>query len=349
MLEKRDGTDRSMMIDQFLIDSGFGDARRDPLQGDASFRRYERIWQGQQAVMLMDAPPPKEDVRPFVVVTKLLRSYGFSAPEILFEDEKEGFLLLEDLGNDLFSAVLKQTPECEYELYQAAVDVLIQIYHERERKLHQVGVHIPPYDTDVLLREVALVTDWFMPQAVGVEQAKVLRPSYVQAWTKLFESSPLRQDVPVLRDYHADNLMWLPDREGVAKVGLLDYQDALLGDPAYDLVSFLEDIRRHVAQETIDGLLEYYLEQTRQDKEEFMLRYAVLGAQRNSKIVGIFTRLCVRDGKPNYLNWMPNVWRWLEHDLSHPALGDVSAWFDAHVTKEARGVFEADVSIGSIE
>lgn len=340
--------DRHALIDAFLARAGYGDAAREPLKGDASFRRYERIRRGNEVRILMDAPPPKEDVRPFIMITDLLRAQGLSAPEILARDEAQGFLLLEELGNQSYTIMLQQDPTRELELYRHAVDVLVALYHANAHKVNELALPVEPYDHATLMREANLVVEWFMPQLVGLKQAAALKESYVQTWRSILEATPLRTNCAVLRDYHADNLMWLPQREGMYKVGLLDYQDARMGDPAYDLVSFLEDIRRDVAPQTIDTLLAHYICETGQDTDEFMTRYSVLGAQRNSKIVGIFTRLCVRDSKPHYLNWLPSVWRWLEYDLSQPALAPLKAWFDAHVPASARGVIAADASIGAL-
>lgn len=331
-------------IVSFLDESGFGHLTRQPLQADASFRRYERLTGDKNSLMLMDAPPPKEDVRPFIAVTDLLRQYGFSAPEILAQDQERGFLVLEDLGRDSYSSLLRADPSREKELYLAATELQAQLYHQAKH----VAAPLAPYDYSVLMREIALLSDWFLPQIVGIDQAHALKPSYLAAWESVFKAAPLELSVPVLRDYHADNLMWLPERTGIQRVGLLDYQDALLGDSAYDLVSFLEDIRRTVSPDVIAACLDHFIKQTGQNRDDFMVRYAVLGAQRNTKIVGIFTRLCVRDGKPHYLGFLPQVWAWLVHDVSHPVLAPVKQWLDAHVPPEYRDVITANSAIGSL-
>lgn len=336
-------------MDRFIADAGWGDATRDALAGDASFRRYTRLHMNGKSAMLMDAPPPKEDVCPFIHVTEMMRANGYSAPEIYAQDESLGFLLLEDFGDHLFSALLKKQADMELPLYSAATDLLAGMVKLCAQYPDGQQQSLPAYDNATLMREINLLADWFMPQHVGRAKALELRESYQAAWGQVFANVKIQMNVPVLRDYHADNLMWLDDREGVAKVGLLDYQDALLGDNAYDLVSFLEDIRRDVAPETVESCLNQFIEETGQGRDEFMTRYAVLGAQRNSKIVGIFTRLCVRDNKPHYLDFMPKVWRWLEHDVSHHVMAPVKAWLDEYVPQEARGVFVADTSIGSIE
>ncbi|MCI5049098.1 MAG: phosphotransferase [Rickettsiales bacterium] len=340
--------ERDEQITAFLSKNGFGKASRHRLKGDASFRRYERLNRSGDSFMLMDAPPKHEDVRPFIEVSRLLDGYALSVPEIYARDEAQGLLIIEDLGDHLYSHMLQEEPEREMELYQRAVDLLISIYLQGNEIFEKTEITLQPYDIDVCLKEVGLVIDWFMPQLVGLDEAKKLKKDYLALWKKVFKATPCEKPIPVLRDYHADNLMWLSERSGLRRVGLLDYQDALLGDPAYDLASFLEDIRRDVAPETIEELLRYYKSQTDQDDEAFDQRYAVQAALRNAKIVGIFTRLPVRDGKKHYVKWLPAVWKWLQHDLEHPALSEVKAWFDEHVPADKRGELEVDVSIGGL-
>lgn len=337
---------RSDAIDEFLAQAGWAGAARHPLAGDASFRRYERVEHGGRHAMLMDAPPPQEDVRPFVHITRLLHDYGHSAPDIFAQDEGQGFLLLEDLGTALYSAVLREGKAEEAPLYLEAANVLVDLL-KRYESTGSVR-HLEPYDDVVMLREVSILADWFMPQVVGLEAARELKPEFLKLWQDVLSGTVLQRHTPVLRDYHADNLMWLSGREGMQRVGLLDYQDALLGDSAYDLVSFLEDARRDVSPAVITQVLAHFIEKSGQDEQDFMQRYAVLGAQRNSKIVGIFTRLCVRDGKPHYLDFLPRVWGWLEHDLQHSALAPVAVWMETHIPATMRGRFQADMSAGSL-
>lgn len=335
---------RGQLLSEFIDRCGHNQMQRLPVAADASFRRYERLQGNNRSLIVMDAPPPQEDMRPFMQVTALLRAMTFSAPEIYESDVEQGFLLLEDLGHMSFSSLLKQTPAMEEMLYLEATELLVQL----NQRCQHVPNALPAYNREVQLREVALLSDWFMPQVVGTEQAHGLRESWLEAWQQVLDAVPPREKVPVLRDYHADNLMWLADRTGVERVGLLDYQDALLGDPAYDLVSFLEDIRRDVSPQVIDACKRHFVAGCHEHDADFAARYAVLGAQRNSKIVGIFTRLCVRDGKRHYLNFLPKVWRWLEHDVSHPALAPVRGWLDTHVPAAARGVIDADPKIGEV-
>jgi len=334
--------DRGPQMDDFLARIGMQGAQRRMLAGDASFRRYERVDHGGRIMVLMDAPPPWEDVRPFLAVTQLLERSGVSVPGILAADEAEGFLLLEDLGDAVFTRVLKAEPAQERTLYEATVHALVAL---------QRGAAVdalPPYDMAVYLREAALFVEWFLPQVMGMDAARSLREEYLAAWRSVLEAAPLQQRVLVHRDYHADNLLWLSDREGHRAVGMLDYQDALCGDGAYDLVSLLEDARRDVAAETVAACYALYLHETGDDAKDFATRYAVLGAQRNAKIIGIFTRLCVRDGKAHYLHYLPRVWAHFMHDLEHPALATVRAFVEAHVPSAWRGSFTPDMTMGGM-
>lgn len=327
--------DRAKLAEAFLGAAGWGAARREALPGDASFRRYHRLFLGDRRAMLMDAPPDKEDVRPYVRIARLLGRLGFSAPAILAEDPAQGLLLIEDLGDDTYTRLLARGHD-EAQLYALAVDVLVEL-QRRFRPADAAGV--PAYDDERLLNEAALLTDWFLPAATGAATSSALRQSYLDAWR---QAMPLAHAVPstlVLRDYHIDNLMLVPGRDGLAACGLLDFQDAVIGPSSYDLVSLLEDARRDIAPALAAAMYERYtaaLPVT--DRAAFAASYAVMGAQRSAKIVGIFTRLCVRDGKRTYLAHLPRVWRLLQQDLGHPALAPVRAWFDRHVPADIRAI-----------
>lgn len=324
--------ERAAKIAAFLARHGWPGAERRPLAGDASFRRYERVLANGRGAVLMDAPPGKEDVRPFLAVARHLVARGFSAPAILAADEDAGLVLLEDLGDGLFTRVLDQGG-AEEAMYAAAVDVLLELHREPPS-----GLDLPPYDNARLHQEADLLVDWFLPAMTGVPTPTPLRAAYTAAWNAVL---PLARAVPetlVLRDYHADNLVWLPDRPGVRRVGLLDFQDAVIGSVAYDLVSLLEDARRDIAGNAVDAMLARYLAgRPGLDRNAFAAAYAVLGAQRNCKIIGIFTRLWRRDGKPAYLDYLPRVWGHLARDLAHPALAPVKRWLDDAVPPEWRG------------
>lgn len=330
---------RESLIGEFLAKAGWGDADRRVLAGDASFRRYDRLSRGGANAVLMDAPPPMEDVRPFIKIDRLLRRMGLSAPEILAEDPKAGLLLLEDLGDDTYTRVLANGGD-ENALYELALDLLVEMH----RRFAESGdaAALAPYDDEALLAEATLLTDWYMPAVLGRKTPARLREDYCALWRTAFREARHMPATLVLRDYHVDNLVWLRDRPGAAACGLLDFQDALLGPVTYDLVSLLEDARRDVPRALTRRLLERYLTAFPElDRDAFTASYAILGAQRSAKILGIFTRLDRRDGKPVYLQHIPRVWRWLQGDLAHPALAPLRDWFARELPPETRLVPEA--------
>jgi len=306
----------------FLRDAGWGEIVPTPLAGDASFRRYFRVTDGDRRAVLMDAPPPEEDVRPFLAMARWLSARGLRAPAILAADEAAGLVLLEDFGDARLREQAEANPARETGLYEAAVDVLVA--------LHRLpAAPVPAYDLSVLHREAALLPEWYGP-AVGLE---VDAAGYADAWDRVLGAAlPPDPPVTVLRDHHSENLMVLPDGE----LGLLDFQDALAGHPAYDLVSLLQDARRDVDPTLEARMIERYRASAGADPG-FDDAYHVLGAQRNAKILGIFARLWRRDGKPRYAALCPRVWRYLERDLAHPALAPVAEWFAANVPPEKRG------------
>lgn len=312
---------------EFAQGAGWGDAAIAPLPGDASFRRYFRLRRADgSTAMLMHAPPPHEDPAPFLHVAHWLNDHGMRAPAILAADAAAGWVLTEDFGDDRMRDWLDTHPQDERAAYAAAVDALVA--------LHRLPAGpFAPYDMATCLREAALFTEWYCP-AAGLE---VDAPAYEVAWREALGPLLERQapGVTVLRDYHAENIMLLGGQAGPPQ-GLIDFQDALVGHPAYDLVSLLQDARRDVSEELEAAMLARYLARAEAATEHFAADYALLGAQRNAKIVGIFTRLNVRDGKPRYLALIPRVWAALERDLAHPALGPVARWFGANIPPALR-------------
>ena len=317
----------------FLQANGWGEAKCEFLSGDASFRSYQRVTMGDKKAVLMDAPPEKEPLPPFILMAEYLTNNGYSAPKIIARDIETGFLLLEDLGDDLFSQWLNASPTHEAKLYMEATNFLIDLHHKTEQPNT-----IAEYNIDLLLEEVVLFIDWYCVATLGKERAAELRPEYIALWRELFERAPWLPNVVVLRDFHADNLLWLPEREEIAKVGLLDFQDAVMGSPAYDLLSLVEDARRDVQPETAMTIINHYIQQMQWDADSFMACYAMLAAQRNSKIVGIFTRLAMRDNKHDYLNLLPRVWQHIEHDLQHPIMKPLQQWMDKHISAQLRDI-----------
>jgi aminoglycoside/choline kinase family phosphotransferase len=257
-------------------------------------------------------------------MTRRLGGLGFSAPQPLAEDLPAGLILLEDFGDARLVPALAADPTTERALYEAAIDVLVELHRHPADGL-------APYSVNELRREVRLFPDWYLP-AVGLAEA----PGYDSAWEGLWPLVEAQPPVIVLRDYHADNLMVL-DRPGVRRLGLLDFQDALAGHPAYDLASLLRDIRRRVSGELEAAMLDRYVAARPElDEGAFRTAYDVLAAQRNIKILGVFTRLFVRDGKAQYPAFHPRLWELVTDELARPALAPVKDWFDAHVPAHAR-------------
>jgi aminoglycoside/choline kinase family phosphotransferase len=311
-------------IDAFLAAAGWAGARIEPLAGDASFRRYFRVHRDGGTAMLMDAPPPHEDTAPFLQAARWLEANGLRPPRILADDAARGLVLLEDFGSARMRDYLDQWPDDAVEVYAAAVDTLVTL------QALPAGP-FAAYDETAYLREVLLFIEWYCAAqdiAVNVE-------TYWDAWREVLAPVIARQAPPVtvLRDYHAENIMLLG---GLRTQGLLDFQDALAGHRAYDLVSLLQDARRDVPPELEAEMFDRYLGVTGLPWDEFLADYAVLGAQRNAKIVGIFVRLWRRDGKAKYLSLIPRVWDLLERDLVHPALAPVARWFDANLPADLR-------------
>ncbi len=324
---------------EFVAHAGWGGADIEPLPGDASFRRYFRLSRaadhaGGESAMLMHAPPPHEDPAPFLHVARWLSKHAMRAPAILAEQAAAGWVLIEDFGNDRMREWLDGNQADEQVAYGAAVDALVA--------LHRLPPGpFPAYDMVTYTREAALLTEWYCPaQGLDVDAA-----GYVAAWEEALAPMMERQNpgVTVLRDYHAENIMLLGGKPG-APQGLIDFQDALVGHPAYDLVSLLQDARRDVPETLEPAMLAHYCAGAGISDDDFLADYARLGAQRNAKIVGIFTRLDRRDGKHRYLAMIPRVWAAMERDLAHPALAPVARWFDANIPVELRaanGAFTA--------
>lgn len=329
-------------MDTFLAANGWGGAERHPLTADASNRHYIRLSSKGKCVLLMDAPPPMEDVRPFVRIARHLRGLGLSAPEILAKDPDQGFLLLEDFGDDTYTRILGETPESEQALYALAVDVLIDLHRRPADQAMLPGLHA--YDGQLLLEKAHLLTDWFLPAVSGSDTDPAVRADFDAAWADGLAAVEAQPATLVLRDYHIDNLMRLDGRQGVAACGLLDFQDAVTGAAAYDLMSLLEDARRDLGDGLKQAMLARYfagfphLADPGPAHDAFMTAFAVLAAQRHSRVIGLFVRLNVSDGKPAYLQHLPRLWRLLEHSLTEPVLAPLGHWFDEHIPPHLRGI-----------
>jgi len=347
--------DRIAVIWRFLEKAGFAAAERRRLQGDASTRCYERLALEGQSYVLMNAPRRPdgpairdgksysaiahlaEDVAPFVAMATGLRACGLSAPDIIHADTEHGLLLLEDLGDN--RVVAGDPPAPVEDRYATAVDLLAALHG---RKLPwtlpvslRVDYRIPPYDLGAFLIEAELLLDWFLPH-MRADISAAARAEFVSLWTEALQPALDAPPTWVLRDFHSPNLLWLPERSGVARIGLLDFQDALIGPGAYDLASLLQDARVDVPEAMEISLLGRYVRarreaNTRFDVPAFAQLYATMAAQRATKILGIFARLDRRDGKPQYLRHIPRIWAYLRRALAHPALAPLDTWYGAHV------------------
>ncbi|MCF8467944.1 MAG: phosphotransferase [Sneathiella sp.] len=311
---------RKQLLDRFLEQQGLGGAKRIPLAGDASSRRYERITGGCRSLILMDAPPPG-GVRAFIAIDRELAARGYSAPKIFAEDPIEGFLLLEDLGDGLFAALIA-AGEPEPPLYQLAVDFLIDLQKTPPPSF------LPPFSDDYVRDQNDVFLDYYVAGKLGAPLEAEPCVFYKQIWEELLPALRAGPEVFLLRDFHSENLLLLPDREGLKALGLLDFQDALRGPAAYDLVSLLQDARRGLDAYMAEDMIYHYLDETGMEEEEFRQSYAILGAHRALRIMGIFTRLAKEQGKTKYLDLIPRMQGYLAQDLGHPALSALRNWLD---------------------
>ena len=341
-------------IRRFLDAHGFGDATRTRMQGDASSRMYERLTRGDDSFILMNSPrrpdgPPvqdgkpysaiahlAEDVTPFIAMARALSDEGLSAPKIVAADRAAGLLILEDLG--LETVVEGDPPAPIAERYGVATDLLARLH--RKPKPNDLPVEpgvshrVPRFDLAAMLIEVSLLIDWYLPHR-GVDADAALQADYRALWTAMLQPALETPPTWVLRDYHSPNLIWLPRRDGIRRIGLLDFQDAVMGPAAYDVASLLQDARVDVPEELEVQLLVRYLRGRETEdgfaRENFVHLYALMAAQRASKILGIFARLDKRDGKPQYLRHLPRVWTYLQRALAHPELAPLADWYGANI------------------
>ncbi len=361
---------RAQSISKFLAATDWNGARLAPLSGDASTRRYIRLFKNGSSALLMDAPaesgkrslparrnrgrahearlqcrrasrrsgqPPVRGFRGDTAVSRL------RAPRVYAANFDEGLLVLEDLGDDLFARAIEKGAAPQ-PMYEAAIDVLAAL-HARPAPgvLGLNGTRVPllAYDRLAYKAEVDLAIDWLYPLVHGQALSADARAEWDSLWASALNAIGASKLVIVLRDYHAENLFWLPDAGGLSRVGLIDFQDGLQGSAAYDLISLIEDARRDVEPELAEAMLKRYVAAARArdpkfDETAFRAEAALLGAQRNAKILGIFARLWKRDGKPGYLKLLPRVWGYMERDLSNEALMDLRRWFDRHFPKSMR-------------
>jgi tRNA threonylcarbamoyl adenosine modification protein YjeE len=344
--------ERITQVRKFLDESGYGEAKRERMQGDASTRIFERLMLDGQTMILMNAPPRPdgppirdgksysaiahlaENTVPYVAVAGALLERNLSAPVILHADTTLGLVIMEDLGDD---RVVAGDPPAPIEArYQAALDVLISLHRRRLPDiLSSFDYELPQYDLDAFLIEVELLLDWYLVHA-RAPTTEGRRGIFLSLWREALLPAVEAPATWVLRDFHSPNLLWLPGRHDVSRIGIVDFQDAVLGPPAYDVASLLQDARVNVPEPLEVALLSRYVrarqnDDRRFDASEFALLYSTMAAQRATKVLGIFARLNQRDGKPQYLRHIPRIWRYLQRSLEHPDLAPLRAWYEANV------------------
>lgn len=354
-------SERLAWLEEFVARAGWGEAEWDAIQGDASTRSYSRLSMNGRKAVLMNAPKGDEapgepdgasvetrraigynalarlagpNMEAFLTVAQELSMRGLSAPHIIASDVDLGFALLEDFGDGDFWRVIQADPSMERPLYEAAIDVLAVIYRSSfpsKPAFKGHSWHIREYDEAALLAETDLFLDYYAPDA-GRPIGDAARTEFYELWRAAFKRLDVHAHGLCLRDFHAQNLFWLPERDGQARVGLIDFQDALFAHPAYDLASFLEDARRDVDPDLFDPLKQRFCEKAGLAyDDDFQAAYSVMAAQRNTKVIGFPVRADVKFGKPQYRSLIPRVRDHLKRDLSHPACADLRAWFAVHV------------------
>jgi tRNA threonylcarbamoyl adenosine modification protein YjeE len=346
---------RLMALRQFLTEAGFADARRQRMAGDASTRSYARLIRDEGAVILMNSPRRPdgpaiydgksysaavhlaEDVKPFVAIANGLRERGFSAPAIHHADLDAGFLITEDFGSEGF--IEGDPPRPISERYETAVDMLAALHRQTLPEVlplaQQITYAIPTFDVDAMLVEIGLMLEWYLPDR-GVEPTHDMRAEFARLWRDLLAKAAATPKTWMMRDFHSPNLIWLGDRSGLSRVGIIDFQDAVLGPAAYDLVSLLQDARIDVPEALELALLTRYVKARHAtddafDPAGFAEIYAIMSAQRNTRLLGTFARLNRRDGKPQYLRHQPRIWTYLTRSLAHPVLAGLRQWYSASV------------------
>jgi tRNA threonylcarbamoyl adenosine modification protein YjeE len=351
--------ERLAALRRFLELAGSLDVKRQRMPGDASTRSYARLIKGDQSAILMNSPRRPdgpalydgksyseavhlaEDVKPFVAIANGLRERGYSAPAIHHADLEDGFLITEDFGRDLF--IEGTPPKPIVERYQIAVDMLAALHQEQLPDILPLAPHldytVPPFDDNAMMIEVGLMPEWYLPDK-GVTLTSNMQADFLLIWQDLFAKVADAPRTWMLRDFHSPNLIWLAHRKDIGRVGLLDFQDAVMGPAAYDLVSLLQDARIDIPESVEIAMLARYAKERKAadagfEPAAFVQQYAIMSAQRNTRLLGTFARLNRRDGKPQYLKHQPRVWTYLNRALAHPALETFREWSIAHIPPPA--------------
>ena len=352
---------RNDEIKAFLKQAKWDTAERVAVPGDASTRRYERLSLNGDIAVLMDAPKGAEapsepegasiedrqalgynavarlagpNPEAFACIASELTKRGFSAPKIIAADMERGLMLLEDLGQGVYAKLIENDPSKERQLYEAAIDTLAAIYRSTfpaKMEFQGESWRVREYDTAALLAETDLCLDWYVKD-FGREITGEARGEFYELYTKSFKYLNAHASGLALRDFHAENLFWLPERQATSRVGLIDFQDGLFVHPAYDLMSLITDIRRDVSPELKDILIKRFCEKSGlKDDKDFRAAYAVLSVQRGTKLLGFPVRADLKFGKPQYRKLLPRVKRHLNDDLAHPVMTDIRSWFSRHI------------------
>jgi hypothetical protein len=352
--------ERNAAIHRFLNEASWRNAVRQFLEGDASSRRYEMLLQPDADAILMDMParpdgPPvrdglpysriahlAEDIRSVVAVNDYLNSLGYSAPRIESVDLSAGLAVIENLGSRVYGR-MRLLGENMHEPMRAAVELLADMagrdWPETVPLRNDLDYALHNYDRGAMSIEVGLLPTWFWPYAFDKPIGSDQLAAFEACWEELFPHTATHKPVWTFRDFHSPNLIWMPHRSGIQRVGLIDTQDCLLGHPAFDLVSLLQDARVDISENEQDDLFAYYRRlraSSSFDAQGLTLAYSILGAQRATKILGIFARLSKRDGKHGYLKHVPRVSRYLERNLAHPQLAKLKLWYDTHLPASIR-------------
>lgn len=323
---------RQKNLSYFIKNNEWSSALMENIEADASNRKYTRLKKNNKSVILMDAPPEYENISSFIEVANILKKLGLSSPEIIAYDTYNGFGLIEDFGENTFNQLIDKGLNQET-LYKNAIDVVIFLLNNSNNIKNTKLGH---FNDEQIYKELEIFLNWAFPSIMGYIPKEHVREEFLRSWKKIIPYFNYSLNSIILFDFHADNLMWLPERKGIKRVGLLDFQDAVYGPSIYDLVSLLEDSRRIISQGLKERMIDYYINKTRINREKFELSYSAIAAQRNLRIIGVFCRLLVRDSKQNYLKFLPTVWSFLESNLNHPKLIDLKKWFEDNIPLSKR-------------
>ena len=311
---------RINQINNFLKNNQIETKNLIPIKNDASFRKYFRV----DKKILMDADPHLgEDVGSFININHVLREFKLNVPEIFTIDKENGFLLLEDLGENIFSQILNS--ENEEQLYKQAIDVLVEIYKKDLNKFSNF-TFLEKYSVEILQDESQLFIEWYLKKYLKINITDTDIKDFKDIINKIFNNLDTKFEKLVLRDYHVDNLILQKSKLGLKQVGILDFQDAVLGSSSYDLISIIEDVRRPISKDLKNILIKYFIDSTGYDPNQLEKELAFYSVQRNLKILGIFSRLNLRDNKSKYMGYNDNAWKYVESNLNNPTMSDLKVW-----------------------